>query len=201
VTVSFIIRFDDFWMARKIFFTPQNISAVLVVGLCFGVNWGTQKAVGIGGNEVAEEATDYRPIKTASTPPVALNSAATSEPPPALSLIADDELGASIQVRATYLLGVGRDSGNAKHWLDDYQNSVQWELNHFREEIGTFDGDATHFATKVNWESELAATELALHWIANPSDRNELPNIPVNRPIDFYSIADGPTQGVIPDDE
>lgn len=188
-------------MTRKIFFTPQNLSAVLVVGLCFGVNWGTQKAVGIGGTETAEEATEYTPIKTAAAPPVALTSSADSDPQPALSLIADDELGASIQVRATYLLGKGRDSGNARQWLDEYQNSVQWELNHFREGIGTFDGEADHFGQKVNWEAELAATELALHWIANPSDRNELPSIPVNRPIDFYSVEDGPTQGVMPDDE
>lgn len=188
-------------MARKIFLTPQNLSAVLVVGLCFGVHWGTQKAVGIGGTEV-ETVTSAAP-ETATT-----DAAETSPEPvsvvdpdtsPSLSLLADDELGASIQVRATYLLGVGRDSGNARQWLDEYQNSVQWELNAFRESLGTFDGEAAHFATKVNWEAELAATELALHWIAQPSDRQELPSIPVNRPIDFFSVADGPTQGVYPD--
>jgi hypothetical protein len=58
-------------MARKIFFTPQNLSTVLVVGLCFGVNWGTQKAGGIGGTEAAvDDSTEYTPIKTAAEPPV-----------------------------------------------------------------------------------------------------------------------------------
>jgi len=189
-------------MTRKIFFTPQNLSAVLVVGLCFGVNWGTQKAVGIGGTEAAiDDATEYTPIRTAAVPLPLNQTEADSPATPTFSPVADDELGASIQVRATYLLDVGRDSGNARTWLEERRNTVQWELNEFRKGIGTFDGDAAHFAEKVNWEAELAATELALYWIENPSDRNELPNIPVNRPIDFYSIADGPTQGVIPDDE
>lgn len=187
-------------MTRKIFFTPQNISAVVVVGLCFGVNWGTQKAVGIGG-EVADSPAQSLPEEAMA--PAANPAAADSddESGPQLNLIADDELGASIQVRATYLLGVARDSGSARTWLEKYRNDVQWELNAFRQAIGSFDGSADHFATKVNREAELAAVELALHWIANPSDRHELPNIPVNRPIDFYSTEDGPTQGVYPDDE
>lgn len=184
-------------MARKIFFTPQNISAVLVVGLCFGVNWGTQRAVGMGGDDPPTAET-FTPITPASAPTTTADG--DLEPPP-INLIADDELGATIQVRATYLLGVGRDSGNARNWLEQRRNDVQWELNEFRQGIGTFDGAAEHFATKTNSEAELAAVELALHWIANPSDRNEVPSIPVNRPIDFYSAEDGPTQGVIPDDE
>ncbi len=187
-------------MARKIFFTPQNISAVLVVGLCFGVNWGTQKAVGVGGGDAPVTATktaDAAPIKPVATDATPLSGMGNMGP----FLIADDELGASIQVRATYLLGVGRDNGNAKTWLTERRNDVQWELNELRQAIGSFDGDSEYFGPKTNLESELAATELALHWINHPSDRNELPSIPVNRPIDFYSAEDGPTQGVVDDDQ
>ncbi|MEM6837674.1 MAG: hypothetical protein AAF609_12560 [Cyanobacteria bacterium P01_C01_bin.120] len=187
-------------MTRKIFFTPQNISSVAAIALCFGASWVTNRAMsGMGG--VNPEPASFTPITkeaTVATPEIAAEADTAGL---VLDLIADDELGATIQVRATYLLKVGRDSGNAKNWLEKRRNDVQWEVNELRKAIGTFDGDPVHFASKTNGEAELAATELALHWIANPSDRNEVPSIPVNRPIDFYSTEAGPTQGIVPDDE
>lgn len=97
-------------MAQKIFFTLQNISAVLMMGLCFGIIWGTQKAIGTSGSSPAPvAASNVAPEREPSDAPT-VPDAPTA---PTLDLIADDELGATLQVRATYLLQVGRDSGSA----------------------------------------------------------------------------------------
>lgn len=111
----------------------------------------------------------------------------TTEPTyPEPSTEGSGAIGTAIQVRATYLLGKAQQSEDAMVWVTNRQNDVLWEVNQYRAGVGAFAGDAQQFARLANLSAELAATELVKHWLTYPSDRNELPSIPLNQPLETF---------------
>ena len=95
-------------------------------------------------------------------------------------------MGTAIQVRATYLLAKAQQTEDAMGWATDRQNDVLWEVNQYRAGVGAFAGDAQQFSRLANLSAELAAVELVKHWLTYPSDRNDLPSIPINQPLETF---------------
>jgi len=102
-----------------------------------------------------------------------------------------EAMGNSIQARATYLLGLAQKSGDAFAWVNERETAVLQEANDYRAKLGTFTGDAGEFSTLANLSAELAATELVRHWLMYPADRNTLPALPLNQPLEqFIELGD-----------
>jgi hypothetical protein len=97
-----------------------------------------------------------------------------------------EAMGNSIQARATYLLGVAQTSGDAFAWVNERETTILQEANDYRAKLGTFSGDAGEFAKLANLSAELAATELVRHWLMYPTDRNTLPALPLNQPLEQF---------------
>lgn len=95
-------------------------------------------------------------------------------------------LGTAIQVRATYLLGLAQQQPDAWAWVATRENDVLYEVNALRAGVGAFDGDAKQFARLANLSAELAAVELVRYWLTYPSDRNVLPSVPLNQPLETF---------------
>lgn len=81
---------------------------------------------------------------------------------------AQKAIAAGIYSRAHYLLGKGRESGNAAQWLAKYQNDVAWELTETQQAKGLFTGEAALFELGTNRAAELAAVSTALLWLEHP---------------------------------
>ena len=118
--------------------------------------------------------------------PVEVESGSTEPMMPEPSTEGAGAMGTAIQVRATYLLGKAQESPDAMAWAINRQNDVLWEVNQYRAGVGAFAGDAKQFARLANLSAELAAVELVRHWLSYPSDRNELPSIPLNQPLQVF---------------
>ena len=180
-------------MKPKIKLTPQNVGSGCILLALIALNiWGRSiiPADASGGTRPSEPPPEPTPDPETAPDPDPI--VATPQ------LMATQEIGATLQVRATYLLRLGQDNGNAKQWLQTHQNNVLWELNDLRKQLGSFDGNPDAFARKTNLESELAAIELALWWIATPASREELPSIPTNQPLTYFVEGDiVPTGGLI----
>lgn len=97
-----------------------------------------------------------------------------------------EAMGNSIQARATYLLGLAQQSGDAWGWVNERETVVLREANDYRAKLGTFTGDAGEFSKLANLSAELAATELVRHWLIYPTDRNTLPALPLNQPLEQF---------------
>lgn len=95
-------------------------------------------------------------------------------------------LGTAIQVRATYLLKMAQQQPDAWEWVATRENDVLFEVNELRAGVGAFDGDAGQFARLSNLSAELASVELVRYWLTYPSDRNTLPSVPLNQPLETF---------------
>ncbi|PSN13941.1 hypothetical protein C7293_13695 [filamentous cyanobacterium CCT1] len=81
---------------------------------------------------------------------------------------AQNAIAAGVYARAHYLLGKGRESGNAAQWLADYQAKVSTEVSRAQQSTGLFTGEAELFSTASNRAGELAAVATALLWLEHP---------------------------------
>jgi hypothetical protein len=100
-----------------------------------------------------------------------------------------EAMGNSIQTRATYLLDLAQKSGDAFAWVNEREATVLGEANAYRASLGIFAGDAGEFAKLSNLSAELAAVELVRHWLMYPTDRNTLPALPLNQPLEQFIDA------------
>lgn len=77
-------------------------------------------------------------------------------------------IAAGVYARAHYLLGKGRESGNASAWLTEYQVKVSTEVSKAQQSTGLFTGEAELFNKASNRAGELAAVSTALLWLEHP---------------------------------